>query len=231
MEWVQDQARLHPEDDSWERLNDLLLPLVKGYSSEKAYELLSLSLQVFGGAGYTQDFPVEQYIRDARIDTIYEGTTAIQALDLFFRKIARDQGATLASLASQIVEFVKGGSDDDPLAEERVLLGEMLDDTQAHIGSMVEHLLASIGGDKDEIYKVGFQTNHLLESMAETVIAWLMLRQAEVAYPKVDDDGFYLGKVEAARWLVRHVAPKAATRRAAAEAEDGHLMKIPVEAF
>ena len=229
--WVQDQARLNPGDDSWERLNDLLLPLVKGYSSEKAFELLSMSLQVFGGAGYTQDFPMEQYMRDARIDTIYEGTTGIQALDLFFRKISRDQGATLARLAAQIVEFVKGGEDADLLGEERVLLGEMLDDTQAHLGSMVEHLLASIGGEPEEIYKVGLQTNHLLESMAETVIAWLMLRQAEVAGPKVDDDPFYLGKLESARWFVRHTAPKAAMRRAAAEAEDGRLMEMPVEAF
>ena len=229
--WVQDQAILHPDEDKWERRNDLLLPLVKGYSSEKAYELLSLALQVFGGSGYTMDYPLEQYIRDARIDTIYEGTTGIQAMDLFFRKIARDQGETLAALAAEIVEFVKGGPDGDSLAEERELLAGMLDDTQAHLGSMVEYLMGSIGGDKEQIYKVGFHTNHLLESMAETVIAWLMLRQAEVALAKVDDDPFYRGKVEAARWLVRHFAPHPGVRRAAAAAEDGSLMALPDEAF
>ncbi len=229
--WVQDQAILHPENDMWERRSDLLLPLVKGYSSEKAYELLSMSLQVFGGSGYTQDYPMEQYIRDARIDTIYEGTTAIQALDFFFRKIARDQGATLAALASEIVEFVKGGTDADPFADEREVLAQMLDDTQAHLGAMVEYLMASVGGEKEEIYKVGLQTNHLLASMAETVIAWLMLRHAEIAFDKIEDEPFYQGKVESARWFVRHVAPKIASRRAAAAAEDGHLMEIPVEAF
>jgi len=228
--WVQDQVILHPDEDMWSRRNDLLLPLVKGYSSEKAYELLSMSLQVFGGSGYTQDYPMEQYIRDARIDSIYEGTTGIQALDLFFRKIARDQGQALASLAADIVQFVKGGDDDDPLAAERETLGRMLDDTQAHLGSMVEHLLASVGGQKDEIYKVGLQTNHLLESVAEIVIAWLLLRQAAIAWEKVDDP-FYRGKVEAARWFVAHTAPKAAMRRAAAESEDGSLMNIPAEAF
>jgi len=229
--WVQDQVILHPGVDSWERLNDLLLPLVKGYSSEKAYELLSMSLQVFGGSGYTQDYPLEQYIRDARIDTIYEGTTGIQALDLFFRKIARDQGETLAALASEIVEFVKDGGDGDPLAHERELLATMLDDTQAHLGSMVEHLMASIQGTPNEIYKVGLQTNHLLESMAETVISWLLLRHAEIALDKLDDDPFYRGKVESARWFIRHTAPKAALRRRAAESEDGTLMDLPVEAF
>ena len=69
--WVQDQVILHPGDDKWERRSDLLLPLVKGYSSEKAYEQLAQSLQVFGGSGYTQDYPIEQYLRDTKIDTIY----------------------------------------------------------------------------------------------------------------------------------------------------------------
>ncbi len=114
--WVQDQAEVHPDDDRWERRSDLLLPMVKGYASETAYEQLADALQVFGGSGFTQDYPLEQYIRDTKIDTIYEGTTGIQALDLFFRKIARDQGNTLAALASEITEFVKGGPDGDPLA-------------------------------------------------------------------------------------------------------------------
>ncbi|MCH7900351.1 MAG: acyl-CoA dehydrogenase [Acidobacteria bacterium] len=229
--WVQDQIQLHPDDDHWKRRNDLLLPMVKGYSSEKAYELLATSMQVFGGSGYTQDYPIEQYIRDAKIDTIYEGTTGIQALDLFFRKIARDQGSALASLAGEIVAFIKGGSDDDPLAIEREKLGTILDDAQTQLGSMVEHLMASLAGDKEEIYKVGLQTDALLESLAEVVIAWQMLRHAEIAIEKVDEDPFYRGKVESARWLLNDVAPKVAARRDAAAAEDGSLMDLPVEAF
>ena len=75
------------------RVNDLLLPLVKGCGSERAYELLGHeSLQTFGGSGFLQDYPLEQYVRDAKIDTLYEGTTAIQSLDLVFRKIAKDRG-------------------------------------------------------------------------------------------------------------------------------------------
>jgi hypothetical protein len=229
--WVQDQAVLHHDDDRWERRSDLLLPLVKGYCSEKGYELLSMSLQVLGGSGYTQDYPMEQYLRDARIDTIYEGTTGIQALDLLFRKIARDQGETLAGLAAEIVEFVKAGRDDDPIADEREMLGGMLDETQAHVGAMVQWLIAAAGGDKEEIYKVGFHTNDLLESMAETVIAWLLLRQAEIAAPEAGSDPFYRGKLEAARWFIRHTAPKAALRRSAATSEDGSLMALPLEAF
>ena len=229
--WVQDQAEMSPDDTSWEQRNDLLLPLVKGYASEKAYELLATSLQVFGGSGYTQDYPIEQYLRDAKIDTIYEGTTGIQALDLFFRKIARDQGAELARLAAEITEFVKGGADDDPLAAEREKLGSVLDDAQGQVGLMVEDLIAHLGGDKERIYEVGLHANGLLESIAEVVIAWLMLRHAEIAFPKMDDDAFYRGKVESARWFLDHIAPKVAARRHSAAEEDGSLMKLPVEAF
>ena len=74
------------------RVNDLLLPIVKGVGSERAYQCLTESLQTLGGSGFLQDYPIEQYIRDAKIDSLYEGTTAIQAQDFFFRKIARDQG-------------------------------------------------------------------------------------------------------------------------------------------
>jgi alkylation response protein AidB-like acyl-CoA dehydrogenase len=229
--WVQDQAALHPGDDRWERRSDLLLPLVKGYSSERAYEQLADALQVFGGSGFTQDYPLEQYIRDTKIDTIYEGTTGIQALDFFFRKIARDQGETLAGLAAEITEFVKGGGDGDPFGAERETLGSMLDDVQGHLGTMVERLMASLAGASEEIYKVGLHTNALLESVAEVVIAWQLLRHAEIAFPGMGDDPFYRGKVESARWFLNLAAPGVAARRADAESENGALMDLPVEAF
>jgi hypothetical protein len=205
--------------------------LVKGYSSEKAYAQLADALQVFGGSGFTQDYPLEQYIRDTKIDTIYEGTTGIQALDFFFRKIARDQGATIAALASEITEFVKGGGDGDPLAAERERLGLMLDDLQGHLGVMVENLLASVAGKTEEIYKVGLHCNALLASSAEVVIAWQLLRHAEIALPKTDQDPFYRGKVASARWFLDLAAPEIAARRAAAAAEDGSLMDLPIAAF
>ncbi len=109
--------------DAAERLNDLLLPLVKGCGSERAYELLGgESLQTFGGSGFLQDYPLEQYIRDAKIDTLYEGTTAIQGQDLFFRKIVRDQGRSLAAVATEITAFIESEAGNGRLKEERALL-------------------------------------------------------------------------------------------------------------
>lgn len=213
-------------DESMERRSDLLLPLVKGYCSEKAYQLLASSLQVFGGSGFTQDYPIEQYIRDAKIDSIYEGTTGIQGLDLFFRKIVRDQGLAVAALAADITEFVKATGDDDLIALERSLLSGMLDDVQAHLGVLVGHTMASTAGDPDEIYLAGLHTTGFLESISEAVIAWLMLRQAELAAPLVGEDPFYAGKLAAARFLVRDAAPKVKWRRSAAESEDGAIMRM-----
>ena len=89
------------DDRGREKLNDLLLPIVKGYGSERSWVLLGTeSLQTFGGSGFLQDYPIEQYVRDAKIDTLYEGTTAIQGQDLFFRKIVRDKGRALGATSS-----------------------------------------------------------------------------------------------------------------------------------
>ena len=90
-----------------EKVNDLLLPIVKGVGSERASEQLIQSLQTLGGSGYLQDYPIEQYIRDAKIDSLYEGTTAIQAQDFFFRKIVKDNGQALMHVAGLVQAFLE----------------------------------------------------------------------------------------------------------------------------
>jgi len=231
--WLLDMAHLHPEEEQWAKLNDLMLPMVKGYSSEKAYELLAQSLQVFGGSGYTRDYPIEQYIRDAKIDTIYEGTTAIQGLDLFFRKIARDQGATLMMLGQSILETIKGGSEE--MAVERELLGKALEDVQNHVGALVGFSMGAMQ-NPSEIYKTGLHTTPLLESLAEVIMGWLLIRHADVAVEALpeaseSDRAFYGGKIASARYFARTVLPKATLRRELAQTEDGGLMDLAVESF
>jgi len=251
--WVQDMAQVAGEGTeehaTWLKREDLLLPLVKGYCSEKAYELLgSVTLQTFGGSGYTQDYPIEQYVRDAKIDTLYEGTTAIQALDLLFRKIVKDQGQTLTWLADRVRETIKAGGGDDTFESERALLDKALEDAQAHLGVLLTHAMASLEeATRDRIHLAGLQSTAFLFSLAEVVIAWLLLRQGEVAQARLtalaageapmvghshdDEVAFYTGKVAGARWFVRNVGPKIAMRRHTAEQEDGALMQVPVAAF
>ncbi|MEX2620616.1 MAG: acyl-CoA dehydrogenase [Egibacteraceae bacterium] len=213
-----------------ERLNDLLLPLVKGYGSEKSYELLAQSLQILGGSGYCRDYPLEQYIRDAKIDTLYEGTTGIQGMDLFFRKIGKDQGATLTALLTEITEFAKGDTGNGALAAERARLGTALTDVQGMLGAMVGFL-------GESIYKIGLTTTSFLFALSELVVGWLLLRQAEIALRALDDDpspadrAFYEGKVAAARWFAADVLPQMAARRAVIEGTDLGVMEMDDAAF
>ena len=222
--------------DMAERVNDLLLPIVKGVGSERSYELLSTSLQTFGGSGYLQDYPVEQYIRDAKIDTLYEGTTAIQGLDFFFRKMVRDQFKAIFYLASQITETVKGDAGNGVLASERELLGKALEDVQGIIAALGGWAMAS-QENPDEIYRVGLNTTRLLMASGDLVIGWLLLRQAEVALAALEagatgkDKDFYEGKVVTAKWFAQNRLPLLAAERAVAEATDDAIMNLPEEAF
>lgn len=225
------------------RVNDLLLPIVKGLGSERAWTLLGTeSLQTFGGSGFLQEYPIEQYVRDAKIDTLYEGTTAIQGQDFFFRKIVRDNGQALGHLAMQIQEFAQdvdaqGGA----LKHERELLGQGLENVQGILGAMFQALMASDpkqeGSDVTNIYKVGQNTTRLLLGAGDLVVGWLLLRQAAVATEALEagaegkDKDFYTGKVAAASFFAKNVLPLLAGERAIAEATDNTLMDVPETAF
>ncbi len=219
------------------RLNDLLLPIVKGFGSEKSYELLgSQSLQTFGGSGYLQDYPIEQYIRDAKIDTLYEGTTAIQGMDFFFRKIVRDKGQALTKLMTDIQEFAKGDEGNGALQAERDLLAKALEDVQGIVGTMVAALTSS-AEEVTNVYKVGQNTSRLLLACGDLITGWLLLRQAAVAQAALDagasgrDRAFYQGKVAAARFFARQMLPLLTAARVVAEGVDNALMEVPEEAF
>src|SRR5207248_8943312 len=143
-------------DQAAERLNDLLLPLVKGVGSERSYELLgSQSLQTFGGSGFLQDYPIEQYVRDSKIDTLYEGTTAIQSLDLVFRKIVRDRGRALTAVATEIQQFLDSEAGNGQLKDERLALGKALREVQQMLATFTGWLMAAQGGQPRELYKIG----------------------------------------------------------------------------
>ena len=224
------------EHDDLIALNDLMLPLIKGGGSERGYELLAQSLQVFGGSGYTMDYPLEQYIRDAKIDTLYEGTTAIQGLDLFFRKIVRDNGRALTMLATDVKEFAESEAGNGRLKEGREALGKALGEVQGSVGALVGQLTGA-QEDPRNLYTVGFGTTRLLLGLADLVIAWQLLRQADVALRALDgevkasDVAFYEGKVTTALWFAKNVLPRLATDRQVTEAQDLALMDLDPASF
>ncbi|WP_267241729.1 acyl-CoA dehydrogenase [Streptomyces sp. PR69] len=216
-------------------LNDLLLPIVKGYGSEKSYEQLAQSLQTFGGSGYLQEYPIEQYIRDAKIDTLYEGTTAIQGQDFFFRKIVRDQGQALNALSEEIKKFLAVGTGGEELAPARDALAKAAVDLEAMVGAMTNDLIAT-GDDVKNIYKVGLNTTRLLMASGDVVVAYLLLRGAAVAAEKLQtasakDKAFYEGKIAAAKFFAANVLPHVSVERALAEGVDSALMDLDEAAF
>jgi len=235
---VMDAAARGEEDVDSVRLNDLLLPIVKGFGSEKSYELLgSQSLQTFGGSGFLQEYPIEQYIRDSKIDTLYEGTTAIQGMDLFFRKIVRDQGAALTSLVTQIQDFADSEAGNGQLKNERALLGTGLADVQAMVATMVGYL-TSATEDMNNLYKVGLNTSRLLLSLGDVVVGWLLLRQAQVALEALTvgsasgrDKDFYEGKVIAAKYFAQTRLPLLHGERTIVEGANLEIMELPESAF
>ncbi|MFJ7064108.1 acyl-CoA dehydrogenase [Streptomyces sp. NPDC101115] len=217
-------------------LNDLLLPIVKGYGSEKGYEQLAQSLQTFGGSGFLQEYPIEQYIRDAKIDTLYEGTTAIQGQDFFFRKIVRDQGASLNALAEEIKKFLAVGTGGEELAGARDALAKAAVDLEGIVGAMLTDLTAT-GEDLKNIYKVGLNTTRLLLASGDVVVGYLLLRGAAVAAEKLasgasgKDTAFYQGKIAAAKFFAANVLPGVSAERVLAENVDGSLMDLDEAAF
>ncbi len=253
---IQDRVAVARElgesDEAAERLNDLLLPIVKGYGSERSWVLLGTeSLQTFGGSGFLTDYPIEQYVRDAKIDTLYEGTTAIQGQDLFFRKIVKDQGQALGDLSTQIGTWLGTQAGNGQLKEERELLQQGLEDLAAIVETMIGDLMsarlgASSGDPRNarpaegaarNIYKVGLNTTRLLMAVGDVVCAWLLLRGAEVALARLNEQqapkekAFYEGKVASARWFARTVLPKLSAERAIAEATDLGVMDLDEASF
>ncbi|WP_375490979.1 acyl-CoA dehydrogenase [uncultured Jatrophihabitans sp.] len=220
-----------------EAINDLLLPIVKGVGSERSYDQLAQALQTFGGSGYLQDYPLEQYIRDAKIDTLYEGTTAIQAQDFFFRKIVRNKGAALGAISAEITQFLESIADEGRLKEERAALQKALEDFGGIVGAMFNQLMS---GQEDvaNVYKVGQNATLALLSAGDLMVGYLLLRQAAVALGKLDGNGlsagdraFYAGKPAVAHFFATTVLPELAARRAVAEAMDNALMDVAEESF
>jgi len=224
-------------DDLAASLNDLLLPLVKGVGSERAHQMLTHSLQVLGGSGFLQDYPIEQYIRDAKIDSLYEGTTAIQGMDLYFRKIVRDGSKALGFLLGQVREFAAADSGNGRLKAERAALARAADDVEAMVTALHGFLAGSVE-QPSEIYRVGLNTTRLLLALGDLIIGWLLARQAAIAQGRLDEDGaspadraFYEGKIAAARFFAGTVLPTLATERQIAEATTAELMDLPEAAF
>ncbi|MDB4957312.1 MAG: acyl-CoA dehydrogenase [Myxococcales bacterium] len=211
---------------------DLLVPLIKAYGSDQAFQICATAIQVFGGAGYLKDWPVEQYARDAKIFSIYEGTNHIQAMDLVGRKLMQRGGANVQAFGKDVGTFVAKHKDHPTLKDGIAVLGQAMEAMTASGGKFMQWF----GGGRMEM--VPSSANRFLEMMAETTIGWLLLEQAVIAGAAAEklaadhpDRAFYEGKKFAAQYFALNVLPGVAAKAQLIAREDRSAIEIPVASF
>jgi alkylation response protein AidB-like acyl-CoA dehydrogenase len=211
---------------------DLLVPLCKAYGSDQGFRVCETAIQTFGGAGYTRDYPVEQYCRDSKIFSIYEGTNHIQAMDLVGRKLSQAGGANMRAFIGDVAKFVATHNNHPVLGAAVKRLGTA---QEALMTSTMKLLEWFQGG---QLERVPLVANRFLEMMAETAVAWMLLEGAAIAHEKKakveathPDAAFYEGKVQAALYYARNVLPGVEEKAKLLGEEDRSPLDIPDAAF
>lgn len=211
---------------------DLLVPLLKAYGSDQAFEICATAIQTFGGAGYLRDHPVEQACRDSKIFSIYEGTNHIQALDLVGRKLGYKGGVNFQAFVQDVSKFIQANREHAVLKDSVAVLASAVETLS---GTAMRFLGWFQGGKMD---MVPLAANRFLEMMSEAVVGWLLLEQAAIATARLDeladgdaDRAFYEGKKHAAMYFAQNVLPGVATKAAILGKEDRSVLDIPEDAF
>jgi len=211
---------------------DLLVPLLKSYGSDQAFLICATAIQVYGGAGFLSDWPVEQYCRDSKIFSIYEGTNHIQAMDLVGRKLMQRGGANVQQFTRDVGAFVAANKDHATFKDGVAVLAQAMEALTSTGGKF----MLWFGGGKIEM--VPAVANRFLEMMAETTIGWLLLEQAVIAEAAAGklpadhpDRAFYLGKRHAALYFAHNVLPGVLAKAQVIAREDRSVLDIPAAAF
>jgi hypothetical protein len=211
---------------------DLLVPLLKAYGSDQAFAICQTAIQVYGGAGYLKDWPVEQYCRDSKIFSIYEGTNHIQALDLVGRKLMQRGGANVQAFTRDVQAFIAANKDHAAVKDGVAALAQSVEALSAAGGKV----MMWFGGGKMEM--VPLAANRFPEMMAETVLGWLLLEAAVIADAAAKrlpadhpDQAFYAGKKFSAQYFAANVLPLVAAKAALLGREDRTPIDIPQAAF
>ncbi|MEM6961249.1 MAG: acyl-CoA dehydrogenase [Myxococcota bacterium] len=211
---------------------DLLTPLAKAYGSDQGFAVCERAIQVFGGAGYLQDWPIEQYLRDAKIFSIYEGTNAIQALDLVGRKLGQAGGKNAQAFLGDVAKFVAAHREHPELADGVAVLGKA---QEAVAGGAMQFLQWFQSG---KMVHIPLSAECYLEMVSELCLGWLLLESAVVSIEKLKEvsDGhpdkmFYEGKKYAALYFARNVLPSVMAKAKTLGTADTSAVDIPDDAF
>jgi acyl-CoA dehydrogenase len=206
-----DTARLHPLEEERQRhqaFADLMIPVIKGWCTENSIEIASLGIQVHGGVGFVEETGAAQHLRDARITTIYEGTTGIQANDLIGRKLARDGGHAARTVIAQMRDLIAEQAGAAELSQDAAALAAGVDALEAAVSYVVENYAKDIRG-------VSVGAVPLLKLFGIVAGGWQMLRAASISRRRLAEDlgradaGFHQAKISTARFYADHVLSQA----------------------
>ena len=237
--WHEDMARAlrakneHYEADYHHGQVDLLTPIVKAYCSDQAFRVCELAIQTYGGAGYVKDHPVEQYLRDAKIFSIYEGTNHIQALDLVVRKLRGRHGKDLTDYSGHLTEFVQQYASDPAVGPEVRKLGQAAQCLQEAGTAIIEYMMQS------KLDTLTLFCTPFLEAMSKITVAHILLEAAIIAEEaRTQDDAqsqeefdFYAGRVASARYYANFMLPQAEATCKVIQSGDRSALDIPDRGF
>jgi hypothetical protein len=213
-----------------EDLFGMLTPLIKDYLGVRGHEICIQAIQVFGGAGYTKEYLVEQYARDCKITTIFEGTSGIQAMDLLARKLGKQNGGVFTHLLGQMHQTVAKASRIPELKDMACKVeasAKMLRETAMKLGA----LAMSPGFKTAFAHSVPF-----LHAMGDVIMGWMLLWRAEVAGPKIQeakgrDISFYKGQLKTAQFFIDTVLPVTRGKMDSVQAASPAALEMDEESF
>lgn len=223
------------EDDRsrYQRRLDLYIPIIKGWCTEIAQEVTSLGVQVHGGMGFVEETGVAQYMRDARILTIYEGTTGIQAIDLMGRKMWRDKGQGMGELIAEMEAFENAmpyqsdGDQTDAFVHIKRELGRSL----VSLKETTQWFLAQASDDPYLAGSIG--VNYMMQA-GNVIAGWLMARSAVSAQKHIEagaSESFYRNKIATALFFAEHILPRSEALKITVQAGSGSVMGLDVDDF
>jgi len=230
--WTALQADLQHSDDAAtaQKAHDymgLITPVLKAYLTDKGFHVASLAMQVHGGSGYTEEFQASQFLRDARITMIYEGTNGIQALDLVGRKLPSQGGRAIMTWFGDIDAFVSENAGNEAIKP----FVDGLADAKAKLQEGTMWLMQNGMANPDN---AGAASTDYLNIFGVTALAYLWAQMAKAAQAKIDagdTDPFYVTKLQTGRYFVERILPDAAAHLTKMKTGADVLMAMPAEAF
>ena len=222
------KAQTEEEREQADLLIGLMTPVIKGYGTDKGYEMANNMQQVYGGHGYVKEWGMEQFVRDSRIAMIYEGTNGVQAMDLCGRKLAHKGGAAIQKFFAVIDEEIAAAKENDALKDFAERLEKALGEQKAATMWFMQNAMANPN-------HLGAGAHHYMHIMGIVTLGFFWLKMAKTAQEKLagepEDKAFYEAKMTSAAYYAERFLPDAGALRRKLEAGSDNMMALPEEAF